>query len=416
VWIHGVVDFTPRNHVYRRISTAKSKTGHLGSYDIVFDAQCLQCTTRERGIGAYSLNFISSLCRLNPDYSFAAILTTVASDSDIKKATDLLKGLGCDNLDILLLDPFLGSSKISFIKAMENLGKQLERLECRAIIVLSPFEKHKSVVNFPFSFKYKHIGILYDLIPLTHSRDLLISRNQKTSFMWSLQNLSKYDLLLPISKETAKTWNRETASKSKLKVIYGGGYVEPQEISKSFNNRFGILCVSAELPHKNLSRLIESYCLLPANVQLEHALTITGIRSSGARKKFAKLGKRAFGKIVFTDYLDLVEIKEKYRESRLLVMPSLIEGLSLPILEAWSNGLVAVGSKGTVAEELFRNNALLFDPFDTVAISNCIERFLTSEKHWNKALDVSMSSAEYFTWEATATLALNEIERLFNDK
>jgi glycosyltransferase involved in cell wall biosynthesis len=234
--------------------------------------------------------------------------------------------------------------------------------------------------------------------------------------MWSLKNLSEYDLLFPISKETEKIWNRETISKSHLEVIYGGGYVEPQKISKSFNNRFGIFCVSSEQPHKNLSRLIESYCLLPANVQLEHTLTITGIRSSGARKKFAKLGQRAFGKIVFTDYLDLVKIKEKYRESRLLVMPSLIEGLSLPILEAWSNGLVAVGSKGTVAEELFGNNALLFDPFDTVAISNCIERFLTSEEHWNKAFDVSMLSAKRFTWEATATLALNEIERLFNDK
>lgn len=416
MWVHGVRDFTPSNHVYRKITTSKTKTIALERYDIAFDAQCLQNATRERGIGVYSLNFISSLCRLNPNYSFAAILTTVASDLDIKKATDLLKGLGCDNLEILLLDPFLGSSKISFHKAMENLGKQLERLECRAIIVLSPFEKHRSVVNFPFSFKYKHIGILYDLIRLIHSRDLLISRYQKTSFIWSLKNLSEYDLLFPISKETEKIWNRETDSKSHLKVIYGGGYEEPQKISKGFNNRFGILCVSAEQPHKNLSRLIESYCLLPANVQLEHTLTIVGIRSSGARKKFAKLGEGAFGKIVFTDYLDLVEIKEKYRESRLLVMPSLIEGLSLPILEAWNNGLVAVGSEGTVAEELFRNNALLFDPFDTVAISNCIERFLTSEEHWNKAFDVSMLSAKRFTWEATATLALNEIERLFNDK
>jgi glycosyltransferase involved in cell wall biosynthesis len=351
---------------------------------------------------------------LKPDLSFAAVLTTVASNVDLRNAIDALEDLGCLNLDVLVLDPFLGSSKINFDTAVENLRLQLEELRCHGIIVLSPFEKHKSVVTLPFSLKYKQIGILYDLIRLQYSKDLLISRNQKSSYMWSLQNLSKYDLLFAISKETKNAWNRQVVSKSNLKVIYGGGHLQQDGNTQSFKNRFGILCVSAEQPHKNLSRLIESYCLLPESIQLEHSLTIIGIRSSGARKRFAKLGSRSSGKIVLTEYLHEAEVKNKYRESRLLVMPSLIEGLSLPILEAWSNGLIAVGSKKTVAEEMLNNNSLLFDPFSSVSISNCMKLFLTSEEDWSKAYEDSMLSAACFTWEATATLAIKEIESLLN--
>jgi glycosyltransferase involved in cell wall biosynthesis len=351
---------------------------------------------------------------LKPNLSFAAVLTTIASDADLEKAVNALENLGCLNLDVLLLDPFLGASKISFETAMENLNFQLEELRCRGVIVLSPFEKHKSVFTFPFSIEYKQVGILYDLIPLQFSQDFLISRNQISSYAWSLQNLSKFHLLLAISTETKNAWKRQVVSKSRVKVIYGGGHLRQIENTPRFKNRSGVLCVSAEQPHKNLSLLIESYCLLPEFIQLEHALTIVGIRSSGARKKFAKLGRGASGKIVLTEYLNEAELKDKYRESRLLVMPSLIEGLSLPILEAWRNGLVAVGSKGTVAEELLEDSSLLFDPFSSVSISDCMKLFLTSEEDWSKAFEVSMLSAACFTWEATAKLAIKEIESLLD--
>ena len=411
---HGVFKFSPNNHFYRKRSTASFKTRSVKNYFLVFDAQCLQTKTRERGIGVYSMNFIESLCKLKPNLSFAAVLTTVASDIDLKIAVNALKKLECPNLDIFVFDPFLGSSKISFDTALENLKLQLEELRTRAIIVLSPFEKHKSAVTFPFSVKYKQIGILYDIIPLEYSQDFLISRNQMTSYAWSVQNLSKFDLLFAISTKTKDAWNRQIVSRARLKVIYGGGHIKLTENIPRFKNRSGVLCVSAEQPHKNLARLIESYCLLPEYIQLEHTLTIVGIRSSGARKKFAKLGRSASGKIVFTEYLNETKLKDKYRESRLLVMPSLTEGLSLPILEAWSYGLVAVGSEGTVAAELLKNNSLLFNPFSSHAISNCMRIFLTSEEDWNKAFEVATSSAACFTWEATATLAYSEIERLLD--
>jgi glycosyltransferase involved in cell wall biosynthesis len=128
-----------------------------------------------------------------------------------------------------------------------------------------------------------------------------------------------------------------------------------------------------------------------------------------------KLSRKASGQVVFMPYLDEDELLDKYQSSRLLVMPSLVEGLSLPILEAWSNGLVAIGSKGTVAEELIKTDSLLFDPLNSLELSNCIKLLLTSEDYWNNALKLSMVSARIFTWKETARIVLKAIESLGDD-
>ena len=407
--------FNPYKQIYVRRFSSFSQNPERVKYAIVFDAQCLQTPTRERGIGRYSQNFISSICKSRPEQLFAAILTTLATDADIEKALCLLEGLDCPNLDILILDPFLEDSKITFIQARKNVRSYLEKIGCRAVVSLSPFEKHDSVISFPSSTTYKQIAVLYDLIPLIYPEDFLFSRYRKSSYLWSLGNLATYKLLLAISMETKKHWDRMPFSKTNTEVIHGGGYIGQIQQGKSFHGRFGILCVSAEQPHKNLARLIKSYSLLPKHIQLEHPLIIVGIRSIGAKRKFMKLSNETFGKVIFTEYIDKDEMLEKYRSARLLVMPSIIEGLSLPILEAWSNGLVAIGSKGTAAEELISNDLLLFDPFNSTEISNCMELLLTSETQWKEALKASMLSAAHLTWDATAILALNAIESLIDE-
>lgn len=407
--------FKPHKQIYVRRFSSFSQDPERLKYAIVFDAQCLQTRTRDRGIGSYSQNFILSICKKRPEQLFAAILTTLATDADLEKAVDLLEGLDCPNLHILILDPFLEDSKITFIQAGKNIRSYLEKMGCRAVVSLSLFEKHDSVVSFPSSTTYKQIGILYDLIPLVYPGDFLFSRYRKSSYLWSLSNLTTYKLLLAISMETKKHWDRVRFPRTNTEVIHGGGYIGQLQYGNSFHGRIGILCVSAEQPHKNLARLIKSYSLLPKYIQLEHPLIIVGIRSVGAKRKFMKLSKKAFGKVIFTEYIDKDEMLKKYRSARLLVMPSIIEGLSLPILEAWSNGLVAIGSKGTVAEELIKNDFLLFDPFDSTEILNCMSLLLTSETHWNEALKVSMQSAANLNWDATAILALNAIENLLDE-
>jgi glycosyltransferase involved in cell wall biosynthesis len=412
VRIIGLRAFDPSRKQYKRHPPdLKVRILAQKTYKLVFDAQCLQTPTRERGIGKYSLNLISAICKANPDSQHLAILTNIASPENLNLAIADLAQLECPNLDVDIIDVFESRNRVTFTEARLKISQYLDQRDTLGVLSLSPFEKHESVISFPLSTKFKNFSVLYDLIKLQFPNQLLISRKQKTSYLWSLQNLEEYDCLLSISEETRRHWVALTKNKVPVEVILGSGHASGLGLKKGFSDRAGLICVGAEQEHKNIARLIEAYCLLPLEIQLEHDLTILGVRNIGARNRFARYSRNAAGQVILSEYLSDKDMTRSYANARLLVMPSLAEGLSLPILEAWNHELVAIGSENTVAQEVIEKESLLFNPKDPISMRDCMQRYLTSESDWNAALlDLKLSSKN-FTWVSTANRALNAINK-----
>jgi glycosyltransferase involved in cell wall biosynthesis len=418
VMFYGARSFKPNNAEYHRNSRPLHENLIPNiTCEVVFDAQCLQTKSLTRGIGKYSLKFIEATCNARPNKSFAAVLTTVASSTDLASAQLALENLDCANLNIMILDPFDGKKKVSMVEGQQNLLRDLEKIVCNSVISLSSFQKPDSVIALPTqkSSKFSKVAILYDLIPLQFSKSMLISNWQKTSYKWALNNLANFDLLLSISQESREHWSKLVTSRSRVEVIRGGIDLKSTSEQKKFDERSGILCVGAEQRHKNVAMLINAYSQLPENVQLEHKLTILGISSAAGKKRFSKIARAAFGKVEFSAYLDEALLTSAYENARLLVMPSLVEGLSLPILEAWSSGLLAIGGVNTVAEELIADHSLLFDPTSAPSMAECMKRLLNSKVDWNRGLESSMLRSKEFTWGATAELALEAIGAIKHD-
>ncbi len=418
VWIYGLGSFDPIKFKYKNSFCFQNESCLTSSvFEIVFDAQCLQTQSLKRGIGKYSLKFIEATCNARPSKSFAAVLTTVASSTDLASAQLALENLDCANLNIVIIDPFDGKRKVSMVEGQQNFLRDLEKIGCNTVISLSSFQKPESVIALPVqrSSKFSKVAILYDLIPLQLSKSMLISNWQKTSYEWALNNLANFDLLLSISKESREHWSKLVTSRSRVEVIRGGIDLKSTAEQKKFDQRSGILCVGAEQRHKNVELLINAYSQLPDNVQLEHKLSILGISSAAGRKRFSKIARAAIGKVEFSAYLDEALLTSAYENARLLVMPSLIEGLSLPILEAWSSGLLAIGGINTVAEELIADHSLLFDPTSAPSMAECMNRLLNSKVDWNRGLESSMLRSKEFTWGATAELALEAIGAIEHD-
>ena len=417
-WIYGLGSFDPIKFKYSNSFCLQNKSFLTNSiFEIVFDAQCLQTQSLKRGIGRYSLKLIQAICDARPDRSFAAVLTTVARSAELTSAQIALESLGCANLDIVIFDPFNGKKKVLMTEAQHYFLSELEKFECDSIITLSAFQKPESVIALPRlkSSKHKKVAILYDLIPLQFPSYMLFSNWQKTSYEWAIANLDGCDLLLSISEESREHYFNLVSSDAKIEVIYGGVGARRSKEQKKFEERTGMLCVGGEQPHKNVELLIEAYIALPKKVQLEHKLTIVGIGSSSIRNRLLRLAREASGQVEIPRYLDEDELTGAYENARLLVMPSLVEGLSLPILEAWSNGLVAIGGVNTVAEELIADDSLLFNPIDALSMAECMNRLLNSEVEWNKGLEGSVHRSETFTWRGTAEMALDAIGSINNE-
>jgi len=409
--VYGVKSFNPSRAKYRkkfdvdlRYNTEKQ------NLKIIFDAQCLQTPTRKRGIGRYSISLIEAVCAEQPEWKFGVLLTTLTNRNDFNDAVSELQLLNCPNLELLVYDPFKSNKSVSFNQTQEALETFLLSFNPVAIVSLSSFEKLNSIIPISKSSLFKRLVILYDLIPLQSNRELLVSNFQVTSYQWALTNLSASDCLLSISHESEAAWRRLVSKDSNIKVINGAGYGSSKSDYSQFNGiRSGILCVGAEQRHKNIANLIRAYSLLDPSVRELHKLTIVGIHSRGARTKLVKFSKSLSVSINFPSYLTNLELKDLYLSNKLLVMPSLVEGLSMPILEAWELGLPAVGSAGTVAEELIVDSELLFDPIDVTSIAATIQNLLTNETVWQRAVKSASNKASQYSWRNTAKLVLEAI-------
>lgn len=411
--VYGINSFNQKNLIYRkRTSLLADESPVPSKFEVIFDAQCLQTLTRQRGIGKYSLSLIEAICKVEPEKKFAAFLTNITSRTELEIAKNLLESLKCSNLTVLVLDPFEDSNKITFQQSQEFLRTSLKTYMPNGVISLSNFEKPETSIPLPHSSAFHTSAILYDLIPLQFANQLLISKRQKSTYRWLLSNLQNFDYLLSISNTTQRVWRDLVSNSTQISVIGGAGYALELRETLTFGDRNGVLCVGSEQEHKNLEGLILAYSMLPLHLRSTQKLTIVGIRSSGARKKLTKIAKRLKCHVVLPQYLTEDELRYLYYSNRILVMPSLSEGLSLPILEAWANGLPAIGSSGTVAEELIQEKSLLFDPADPNSITRTIEVFLTDQTEWEGALLHSQKVAKNYSWELSAQLALKVISEM----
>jgi glycosyltransferase involved in cell wall biosynthesis len=411
----GIRGFRSSNLQYRKTSQIQvNQNSSTRNYKYVFDGQTFQTLTRQRGIGKYSANLLAAICKKDSQHAFGVILTNVVDQKEILKAISTLQELGLENLDVIVIDVFDKAKRVSFKTAQQNLHNKLEEIGCPLVLCLSTFENPKQVIPIPKSSEYKRVGILYDLIPRIFPELLLISKENKQRYAWLLQNLQGFDLLLSISGESKKSWVDSNLSKIPIEVIGGGSRFQSniQTHLSSFDKRFGILAVGAEQKHKNLELLLVAYLMLDKKLQQTHDLILVGIRSKGEKKRLMKLANQTHGAVMIPDYLDDRELQDLYLNSRILVMPSLIEGLSLPILEAWEFGLLAIGSKGTVAEELIQDKELLFDPKSAEDLKKLLQKYMVNENAWNEGILSSGFKAKKLTWENAALKAINAIAKM----
>jgi glycosyltransferase involved in cell wall biosynthesis len=171
-----------------------------------------------------------------------------------------------------------------------------------------------------------------------------------------------------------------------------------------------VLSVSAKRPHKNLVRLLEALAGIP--VQRRPALVVPGYSTpheEELRTRAAALG--VAGDVVFPAWVSAPELEALYRAATLVVVPSLYEGFGLPVLEAMARGVPVASSNRSSLPEVAGDAALLFDPYDTAAIREAIERLLADEPERRRLRDAGLARVHEFTWERTAQLTRESYER-----
>ena len=171
-----------------------------------------------------------------------------------------------------------------------------------------------------------------------------------------------------------------------------------------------VLAVGTLEPRKNLPRLAEAYGSLPADLRAEHPLLVagpTGWQTDETESSLRALGAdcRLLGRV--SD----ARLAALYRSCTVFCYPSLGEGFGLPVLEAMAAGAAVITSDRSSLPEVGGDAVDYVDPTDTTAIASALESLLRDPARRDALAERARNRAREFTWDRTAALILEALER-----
>ncbi len=171
------------------------------------------------------------------------------------------------------------------------------------------------------------------------------------------------------------------------------------------------LHVGTNKPHKNLERLVEAWSEVRGLDLPECGLVFAGAHDPGhfnVREAVRRLeldDVRCLGAVAEDDLPAL------YSGAELFVLPSLVEGFGLPVLEAMACGAPVVCARSSSLPEVAGHAAVYFDPADTGSIAQSLGRLLRNPGYRRLLGERGRARAAQLSWERTARLTLDVYRR-----
>ena len=156
-------------------------------------------------------------------------------------------------------------------------------------------------------------------------------------------------------------------------------------------------------PRKNLQRLLQAYAALNANVRDHARLVIAGGKGWGGVDIASMVrAMHLEGQVVYTGYVNEMQLATLYAHARFLAMPSLYEGFGLPLVEAMSFGVPVLTSNRSSLPEVAGDAGVLVDPFDVHSIAEGLFSLLCDNVYRDHLASRAIPNAKRFTWQNAA--------------
>jgi len=177
-----------------------------------------------------------------------------------------------------------------------------------------------------------------------------------------------------------------------------------------------VLFVGNLEPKKNIPMLIQGFFAAKMNRKLPHKLVLAGQmgwKMQGLEKLIRNL--KASEYVFFTGYVPQRALQALYSLADALVMPSLVEGFGMPVLEAMACGCPVVISSDAALREVCGDAARVI-PYDAAKplqpMREVLEELLADNRGAREELiKKGFERAKLFTWERTARLTRESYER-----
>lgn len=203
-----------------------------------------------------------------------------------------------------------------------------------------------------------------------------------TSLQWLRQKIEAADFIVCISKFARSQLMLLSAPKhwDKFEVCPLGVDTEryqPAIQTLSTSQKLNLLCVGRLTPAKGQRVLIDA-CNLLRNEARQFHLIIAG---GGPDEEELKAAVNSYGMsecIEFSGPLNQEEVRQKYAEAHVFILPSFAEGVPVVLMEAMASGIPCITTRITGIPELIRDgvDGLLVIPSDVNALADAVARLM----------------------------------------
>ena len=226
-----------------------------------------------------------------------------------------------------------------------------------------------------------------------------------------LESLRNADQVLTISDHTRSEFVALLGAQCPpIQTIWGAA--TSLALPSARSPRRGVVCAGGDHARKNEISTIRAFADLPSVVRRQHPLTVVGRPASADVQtslpdEVAALGLSNDEVRVLSRHISDDDLAQLLGSSRLLVMPSLGEGLGLPILEAWELGTPAIASSTTSLGQVVNDPEWVFNPLDIEDQARALHTLLTDDDAYRRCVEFGERRRSLFTWKLVAERAVD---------
>ena len=403
---------------------------------LLIDLQCLQTSSRYRGIGHYVNSLLKALLDINrkrqQPHEVLILLNAYQPEltQDFQQRWSSLLSPGAISVFHALPETAeLSCPNPGIVRVSEQLRNEfIERLNPDFVLIGSLFEGMVDdfVCDIPRN-RSCPVGVIgYDLIPLISPQAYLGDPVINRWYRRKIHSLQRADRIFAIS-ESAR---REFAThlelpEGRVSTISTGcdeGYYplgETSDIQREALRELGIdgpfiLYSGASDERKNLNALIQAFNKLSGDLKKSLRLVLVGRFSEIHQTRLSRYAQThgiPLEHILYTGFVPQETLNILYNHCRVFVFPSRHEGFGLPVLEAMTCGAPVLCANTTSLPEVMGLKEAMFAPGDVPRLTQLITRVVTEPEFRQQLIDHGLERSRRFSWHKTATELLHLIEQ-----
>lgn len=347
----------------------------------------------ETGVGRYIRNLVLQLQKIDKENEYVLFVRSQDKDS---------------------IQNILVNSKWSFEIADIHWHSVEEQLKFGKLIE----DKQLDLMHFPYfsvpvRFKGKFVLTIHDLIlhqfptgkASTKSQIVYWFKHMAYKYVIS-QAAKKAEKIITVSFATKEEIIKQLkVPSSKIFVTYEGvdeKIVDEKESLKDLPSKY-FLYVGNAYPHKNLERLVSSFNLLTQSMS-DIKLILVGKEDFFYKRLKRNVKKlNLVDKVLFMTSVSDAKLAALYENALALVLPSLMEGFGLPVIEAMAQNCLVAVSDIPVFHEIAKDAAIYFNPQDVQSIKNVLESIAKGDvPDETKKKEKGKQLAATFSWKKMA--------------